>query len=104
MKEYLGSVEQVDGYVLIVNSYMLRTLDFLDNLISINGDTLWKLGYSPVIRLLYSDSIVDLSIILQKFLLWTSRSQQPESKVCQMESTGKAAAWRTYRCESASGT
>ena len=40
LTRYLGSVKHVDGYVEIINSPRLKTLEFLDNLTSINANDL----------------------------------------------------------------
>jgi hypothetical protein len=44
LSRYLGSIEHVDGYVAVVNSPRLKTLEFLDNLTSIGGQELEQIG------------------------------------------------------------
>lgn len=44
LKKYLGHIEHVSGYVVILHCPTLRGLQFLDNLRSIRGNQLRQLG------------------------------------------------------------
>ncbi|XP_062508945.1 insulin-like growth factor 1 receptor [Corticium candelabrum] len=68
LNKYLGRIQHVSDYVLILNCPTLRRLQFLDNLTSIRGDALWQ----------FEKSYYGLAIVGNKNLLSITWNKQDE--------------------------
>ncbi|RXG53755.1 Insulin-like peptide receptor, partial [Armadillidium vulgare] len=50
LSKHLGKIQEVDGYVYIHHSRELKSLNFLGNLVKINGYEVWQNNYSLVVH------------------------------------------------------